>query len=229
MLILPIFSKVFEKIVSIRLINYMDSLHILVDNQFGFRSGHSTSLALLQLYNKISSAIDLNEFTIGIFLYLSKAFNTVNHSILFDKLQHYGIRVVTLDWFKSYLVIDSNFFSLMGCMYSKKTPIYCGVPQGSILAPLLFLLYINDINKVSNVANLILFADDTNLFYSHNNLPFLIDQVNGELDKLSVWLSANKLSINLKKTNFMIFRPRQKKFHINPKIVLNSFEIDMVD
>ena len=116
----------------------------------------------------------------------------------------------------------------MGCT-RKKTPIYCGVPQGSILAPLLFLLYINNINKVSNIANLILFADDTNLFFSHNNLPFLIEQVNGELDKLTLWLSANKLSINLKKTNFMIFRPRQKKFHINPKIVLNSFEIDMVD
>ena len=87
------------------------------------------------------------------------------------------------------------------------------------------------INKVSNIANLILFADDTNLFFSHNNLPFLIDQVNGELNKLTVWLSANKLSINLKKNNFMIFRPRQKKFHINPdpKIVLNSFEIAMVD
>ena len=206
----------------------MDSLHILVDNQFGFRSGHSTSLALLQLYNKISSAIDLNEFTIGIFLDLSKAFDTVNHSILFDKLQHYGIRGVALDWFKSYFSNRLQFVQFNG-VYSKKNPIYCGVPQGSILAPLLFLLYINDINKVSNIANLILFADDTNLFFSHNNLPFLIDQVNGELDKLTVWLSANKLSINLKKTNFMIFRPRQKKFHINPKIVLNSFEIDMVD
>jgi hypothetical protein len=112
----------------------MDSLHILVDNQFGFRSGHSTTLALLQLYNKISSAIDLNEFTIGIFLDLSKAFDTVNHSIVFDKL-----------------VIDSNLFSSMGCTKKinlfivviknkKNKPIYCGVPEGSILAPLLFLL-----------------------------------------------------------------------------------------
>ena len=122
----------------------MDRLHILVDNQCGFRSGHSTSLALLQLYNKISSAIDLNEFTIGIFLDLSKAIDTVNHSILFDKLQHYGIRGVALDWFKSYFSNRLQFVQFNG-VYSKKNPICCGVPQGSILAPLLFLLYINDI------------------------------------------------------------------------------------
>jgi hypothetical protein len=101
--ILPILSKVFEKIVYNRLINYIDRFHILIDNQYGFRSGHSTYLALLQLYNKISSAIDKNEFIIGIFLDLSKAFDTVSHDILFDKLQHYGIRATTLDWFKSYL------------------------------------------------------------------------------------------------------------------------------
>jgi hypothetical protein len=101
--ILPILSKVFEKIVYNRLINYIDRFHILIDNQYGFRNGHSTYLALLQLYNKISSAIDKNEFIIGIFLDLSKAFDTVSHDILFDKLQHYGIRATTLDWFKSYL------------------------------------------------------------------------------------------------------------------------------
>jgi hypothetical protein len=122
--ILPILSKVFEKIVYNRLINYIDRFHILIDNQYGFRSGRSTYLALLQLYNKISSAIDKNEFTIGIFLDLSKAFDTVSHDILFDKLQHYGIRGTALDWFKSYLynrlqyVQYNGFFILIKLLYT---------------------------------------------------------------------------------------------------------------
>ena len=100
--ILPIFSKIFERVIYKRLLSYINKFHILNDNQFGFRKDYSTSLALLQLYDKISSAIDQNKFTIGIFLDLSKAFDNVNHYILFEKLQHYGIRGKALDWFKSY-------------------------------------------------------------------------------------------------------------------------------
>ena len=193
--------------------------------RYGFRSGHSTYLALLQLYNKISSAIDKNEFTIGIFFDLSKAFDTVSHDILFDKLQHYGIRGTALDWFKSYLYNRLQYVQYNG-VCSNKTPIHCGVPQGSIVSPLLFLIYINDICNASSSSQLILFAL---IFYSHKDLQFLVNHVNHELIKLSSWLSANKLSINLKKTNFMIFKPKQKKYYINPKIALNNHELDLVN
>ena len=176
----------------------MDRLNILTENQYGFRKDHSTSLALLDLYNKISSGIDIKEFTVGIFLDLSKAFDTIDHCYLFDKLQHYGIRGIPLDWFKSYFN-ERQQFVVYNDISSQKIPINCGVPQGSILGPLLFLLYINDICNASDILHYVLFADDTNLFYSHKNLSFLIDQVNHELLKLSDWFAANRLSINFEK------------------------------
>jgi hypothetical protein len=140
----------------------------------------------LDIYNKISSGIDIKEFTVGNFLDLSKAFDTIDHCILFDKLQHYGIRGVR----QQFVVYGIS---------SQKIPINCGVPQGSIFGPLLFLLYINDICNASDILHYVLFADDTNLFHSHKNLPFLIDQVNHELLKLSDWFAANRLSINFEK------------------------------
>jgi hypothetical protein len=124
--------------------------------------------------------------------------------VLFDKLQHYGIRGTALDWLKSYLNNRLQYVQYNG-ICSNKTPIYCGVPQGSILSPLLFLIYINDICNASSSSQLILFADDTNLFYSHKDLQFLVNHGNHELIKLSSWLSANKLSINLEKKQFCDF------------------------
>ena len=206
----------------------MDRLNILTENQYGFRKDHSTSLALLDLYNKISSGIDIKEFTVGIFLDLSKAFDTIDHCILFDKLQHYGIRGVPLDWFKSYFN-ERQQFVVYNDISSQKIPINCGVPQGSILGPLLFLLYINDICNASDILHYVLFADDTNLFYSHKNLSFLIDQVNHELLKLSDWFAANRLSINFEKTKFMIFRPKQKSCNVDVNIVLSSHQISLTN
>ena len=205
--ILPCFSKFLERIVYNRIFNYLSDFHILCDNQYGFRKKHSTTHALIDLYDKISSALDHKEYAVGVFLDLSKAVDTVNHEILFDKLYYYGIRGLALDWVESFFTKRTQFVEYNG---SRSTPhkIHCGVPQGSILGPLFFILYIKDLNNATNLDS-ILFADDTNLFISHKDPDFLISTLNCELIKLSTWFRARRLSLNLTKTNFMEFRPRQ--------------------
>ena len=172
-------------------------MNILFPSQYGFRAHHSTSMALLDLYNKISYAIDDKKYAIGVFIDLKKAFDTIDHSILSKKLHHYGIRGVALRWFESYLnhrqqYVYLNHFS------SEYNNVSCGVPQGSILGPLLFLLYVNDITNCSQLLHFILLADDTTLFYSNHSLTSLVTIVNVELQKFSTWFKANKLSLNLK-------------------------------
>ena len=163
--ILPSFSKIYEKVVSRSLVSFLEAGNILVENQYGFRQGRSTYMAIIEMLDKISAAIDNGEYPIAIFINLSKPFDTINHSILLDKLEYYGIRGFALKWFESYLHSRQQHVFLDGAS-SGTSHINCGVPQGSILGPLLFILYINDIAKCSEILRLILFADDTNIFYS---------------------------------------------------------------
>jgi hypothetical protein len=175
--ILPSFFKIFEKAVSIRLLSFLENKQLLIDNQYGFRPKHSTYMALLQMYDKISIAADKNDYSIGIFIDLSKAFDTLTHSILIKKLEHYGIRGITLEWFKNYLFGRKQYVFLNGTS-STTSDVVCGVPQGSVLGPLLFIIYINDIINCSDIFNFILFANDTNLFYSYDNFAQLQNTVN---------------------------------------------------
>ena len=149
------------------------------------------------MYDKIANALDNNKVTLGLFIDLSKTFDTVNHEILLDKLEHYGVRGIALQWFKSYLSCRNQFVQYNG-YNSSSLDIACGVPQGSILGPLLFLVYINDLCNVSKVLELILFADDTNIFYLHTDASCLMEVVNLELKKITCWFYTNKLSINVK-------------------------------
>ena len=206
--VLPSFSKIFERVVFNRLISYLDSNKIICNNQYGFRKNHSTYMSLIDIYDKISMAIDKSEFSIGIFIDLSKAFDTLNHSILLKKLEHYGIRGIALKWFNSYLSNRKQCVTLNGVTSSLKL-ITHGVPQGSILGPLLFILYINDIVNCSDLLLFILFADDTNLFCSSDDIWKLMHIVNSELANISNWFRANKLSLNTKKTNFILFGSKQ--------------------
>ena len=225
--VLPIFSKFLEKVIYNRLYDYLTKYHILFDNQYGFRKQHSTALALIHLYDKLSTAIDNKEYTMGVFIDLSKAFDTVNHDILLAKLKHYGIRGISLKWFESYLSGRMQYVNFNGYSSCYKQ-VKCGVPQGSILGPLLFLIYINDLCNVSNALDLLLFADDTSIFFSNKNLESLSFTVNNELNKLTEWFFANKLSINIKKSNYMVFRPRQKRQTPDIKVALNNHDLTRV-
>ena len=219
--LLSIFNRIFEKLIYKRLISFIEKHNLLYSSQYGFRAGHSTNHTILDLLCTIQTNMDKKLFTCAIFIDLKKAFDTVDHSILLHKLSYYGFRGIINDWFKSYLLERSQTVEL-NCQISQKEFNCYGVPQGSVLGPLLFLLYINDIYKASKVLKFFLFADDTNLLFAHKNITTLEKTVNLELSKLSDWLIVNKLTLNIKKSNFVIFRPRQKK--INAAVDIKIFD-----
>lgn len=208
--LLSIFNKILEKLVYQRLSNFFEKQSVIYDKQFGFRAQHSTAHALLLLTEKIRTSIDKGLYSCGIFLDLQKAFDTVDHSILLNKLSHYGVRGLPLQWFTSYLSNRKQFVCIDN-VNSNYLNISCGVPQGSVLGPLLFLIYVNDFYKCSQLFDFHLFADDTNLFMNNKNLSELEALLNQELHQVGIWLSTNKLSLNIDKTSFVIFHPPQKK------------------
>ena len=170
--------------------------------------------------------MDSKKLGCGLFIVLKKAFDTVNHEILVQKLEHYGIRGKALDWFNSYLTGRMQFTFCNGKRSELRT-ITCGVPQGSVLGPLLFLLYINDLPNISSKLKFYLFADDTNIFYEGSNLDVLERTVNKELKKLSLWLNANRLALNISKTNFVIFAAKNKPLQ-NVTLLINKEAIQQV-
>ena len=196
---------------------FVKDCNILYDQQYGFRSKHSTQHAVLDIVNTILQNMDNGKFSCGVFIDLKKAFDTVNHEILLAKLENYGIRGVINSWFRSYLT-DRNQTTEVNNVVSEAETTLCGVPQGSVLGPLLFLLYINDIYKSSSLFAFYLFADDTSIILANNNLKELETLVNRELGNVNEWLKANKLSLNIKKSNFVIFLPRQKNMPFIPRI-----------
>ena len=162
------------------------------------------------LSDEISEALEKEKIALGVFTDFQKAFDTVDHDILLDKLYHYGIRGPALNWIQSYLSNRQQFVEF-NSVQSKMLEVKCGVPQGSNLGPLLFLIYINDLAHVSPKLFSILFADDSNFFYSDSNMDSLISTVNNELEKVVDWLNANKMSLNIDKTHYIIFTLSEKK------------------
>ena len=208
--VLSFFSKVFEKIMYNIVIDFMDNNNAIYKYQFGFRQKHSTQQAIITLVNKITTCLNSGDLVIGVFLDLKKAFDTVDHNILLKKLYAYGIRGIALKWFESYLTDRSQYVTFDGIRSDTQT-IKCGVPQGSILGPLLFVIYMNDICNVSNLLFTVLYADDTSVLLSGKDLADLIRCLNIELQLLSTWLKANKLSLNAQKTNYIIFHRARLK------------------
>ena len=204
------FSKLLERLVYNRLIMFINNNIILYENQFGFQKGKSTHFGIMLLTDKITEALDRGECLIGVFLDFSKAFYAVDHDIQLEKLGKYGIQGVELQWFCDYLSNRMQYVTYNNHK-SQKEKITYGVPQDSILDPLLFLLYINGLANISSHCFSILFADDTNMFISCRNLDVLCNQLNEDLREIKEWLNCNKLSLNVPKMHYMIFTPRNKK------------------
>ena len=220
-------SKILEKFVSNQLVNHLEYNKLLYEHQYGFQRGKSTVHNLTHLTNFVSRELNEKKFVIGVFLDLKKAFDVVNHEILLKKLKKLGLNGVVLEWFTSYLEGRSQCVDINGHL-SKEISIDISVLQGSILGPLLFLCFINDLPTITNLLTL-LFADDTAGLKSGFNLDELITEVNIELNKLAIWFRANKMAVNVSKTKYIIFKPKGMKINIEPDkgIVYDENEMGM--
>ena len=210
------FSKLLEKCIYTRLHKYFEKNHILYSCQFGFRNNMSTENAVVQIIEQLSKNIDKKEDTCSIFVDLRKAFDTVDHGILISKLEKYGVRGSPLKLITSF-VTNRKQYTLVNGFKSMEKGVVCGVPQGSTLGPLLFLTYINDLYLASSL-KLNLFADDAYLSSSNSNPRTLEREINTELDKIYNWLNINKLSLNIEKTNYLIFTPPKNSYQYNISI-----------
>ena len=200
-----------------RLYTFLNNNNSIYNLQFKFKQQYSTSHALIDITENIRKALDDGNIGCGVFVDLQKDFDTIDHQILLAKLNHYGIRGVSNDWFKSYIFNRSKYVSIND-YESGLAALNCGVPQGSVLGPLLFLLYINDLNQAIKFCKVHHFADDTNLLCLSNSIKKLNKLVNADLKHLVNWLNANKISLNVKKTEMVIFKSKQKKFESDSKI-----------
>ena len=207
-------SKILEKVIYSRVYNFLVETNQLYQSQYGFRSGHSCQNAISELIGNILKHLEENKLNIGVFIDLSKAFDTLSHNILIRKLQKYGIRGTSLKWFESYLKDRSMRVKIPsgnGTMeYSTYYPLTYGTPQGSCLGPLLFLIFINDLHYSVTHGISLLFADDTTMLHSHKDLRYLKWTLEEDLKNLMDWFKANKLTLNLYKTVCVLFSNKKQ-------------------
>lgn len=228
--LLSVFSKIFEKVIYIQIVAHFNKYNLLSKHQYGFRNGFSTELAALELVDRITQKCDSNDIPINIYLDLSKAFDTLDHKILLDKLKYYGITGIEHTLLSNYLHNRFQYITYDNTC-SSFSSIDTGVPQGSILGPLLFLIYINDLPYSSTKLSFIMFADDTTLscttkqFDANNNTSNIEKALNLELSHIYDWLRINKLQLNISKTKFMLFHSKKK---VVPSLKLQFGESDIV-
>ena len=218
--VLPTIARIFEKLIYEQLYDYLCKNDILDSRQSGFRSLHSTVTALLDLTNQWCFNIDRGMISGVVFLDLKKAFDTVDHSLLLTKLEHVGVRGHSLEWFNSYLTNRYQFVYINGIL-SEQDMIKCGVPQGSILGPLLFLIYINDLSNITDFATTRMYADDTNMTFTACSVEGLRHEMNADLEKLKQWLCANKLTLNILQTEYLLIGSRQRIVTVTESLVLS--------
>lgn len=229
--VLPSISKVFEKLLYKQIYEYFCENDLLYTSQYGFRPMHSTELAALEFVDRILFDLDKGEIPISIFLDLSKAFDTIDHEILIRKLQFYGFEELSLQLVRSYLN-DRQQYVEFGNVQSQCLRVTTGVPQGSVLGPLFFIIYVNDICKASGLFQPIIYADDTTLTATLSTFRkedcSIDDTINKELNQICNWMKLNKLSLNCSKTKAMLFHMPQKTVQY-PKLVIDNVDIDFVE
>ena len=209
-------SKSFEKMMHIRLTSFLKKNKVLSSFQFGFRNKHSTNHVLISLTEMIRSTLDNDQFACGVFIDLQKGFDTVDHKILLFKMNHYEVKGILYEWFKSYLT-NRQQFTTVTKKQSELSSVEFGVPQGSILGLLLFLIYINDINKAIIFSSVHHFTDDTNILYVSSSLKDINNKINHDLSNLVQWFTANKISLKVSKSEIIIFKSHSKQTtkHLN--------------
>ena len=229
--LLPVASKILEKIIHVRLYSFLSRNVFFLKNQFGFRANHSTDLAASLLINQICDALNNKQKVMSVFLDMSKAFDCVDHNILLQKMLTYGVRGNAFSWFKSYLSERHQRVEFNGTLSENTCKVECGVPQGSILGPLLYLIYINDINQCLTHCHVTLYADDTTLIVTAKTYEDLYRFVNEDLSALSKWLCLNKLTMNIKKTKYITYSlsKRTALQRDDLKVFLNGATIEKVD
>ena len=229
--LLPITSKLIEKIVHNRIYKFLEINNILDNRQGGFRPNHSTCNTTATFIDEIYTAMNNNDIVIATYIDAMKAFDTVNHDILLKKAKKYGLRGDVFEWLKDYL---SNRFqcTIANNSTSDTKPVTCGVPQGSVCGPLLlFLIYINDLSKIMDHCKVSLYADDTVLYISHNNLQTALQLLQCDLNKLVEWCTDNKVTINCKKTKYCVYGMRsniKRTKSVDTILSLNNNRLDRV-
>ena len=205
------FGKIIEKLILTRISSFLDKYSIISDEQFGFRSGRSTACAVVRLLDFFYDSLDRGDFSAAIFVDYQRAFDTVPHSILLKKLEAYGVRGNSLSIFQSYLTNRYHFTSING-NNSQKLLLSIGLPQGTLLAPILFNLFINDVCNISNTMSVLLYADDTTLLFRSSCAETLTHTCNEELKKFREWTIANRLSLNADKSFTFFVSNRQANY-----------------
>ena len=223
-------AKVFERIIYDQVYGYLEEHNILFKSQSGFRAIHSTVTALLTATDTWAYNIDRGNINAVVFLDLKMAFDTVDHEILLAKLNHYGIQGNAYMWFQSYLRYRKQMCSVNGVLSGSRF-LSCGVPQGTILGPLLFLLYINDLPNCLVNSEARMYADDTHLTYAGVNSEDIQFCLNQDLGDLYEWLRANKLTLNMTKTEYMLIGSRQRLSTLNdsPRLTINDVHVKQVN
>ena len=232
--VLPVISRLFEKLIFDQLYDYLNRNQLIFLLQSAFRKLHSVLTCLLKSTNDWYLNIDKGRYTAAVFIDLKKAFDTVDHEILLNKLNYYGVRGKELSWFRSYLYNMKQFCRVNGHT-SATEGVGCGVTQGSCLGPLLFLVYVDDLPYCLKTSDVAMYADDTTIYYSSPSMNDINTAINADLEALRGWLEGNKLSLNVVKTQGMIMGSRCKLHSIDlpssskPDLNIGGEEITMVN
>lgn len=221
-------AKVLEACMKMRLVEFLEDNNYFSPNQYGFRTKSSTLSAVVDITSYIQSQLDKGRHAAGLFIDLKKAFDTVDHRILITKLKGAGLHPKQVQWFRSYLTNRKQYVKI-NCVHSELDDISCGVPQGSILGPILYLIYVNDIQFLRLFGRLYLFADDTALVYEADSVSELYHMIQEDLKLLCIWFKKYKLTINIDKTVYIVFSKKNKIGEVTSYPMINGKQIQLVE